>query len=115
METTKFIGKSKELSAWIDAGDCLPSEDPRTLKYCLVGSWKTKPNPLPYVKELEDWVKVAWRLKEHVMIAPLNEDLLFFKFDSSEEAWWVLENGRRWFKGDPLHLEWWNPEASCVK
>ena len=84
----------------------MPLEDLGTLKSCLVGSWKTKPNPLPSVKELEDWVRVAWRLKGHGMIAPLNEDLLFLEFDSSEEARWVLENGRRWFKGDPLHLEW---------
>ena len=58
---------------------------------------------------------MAWRLKGHGMIAPLNEDLLFLEFDSSEEARWVLENGRRWFKGDPLHLKWWNLEACCVK
>ena len=67
------------------------------------------------MKESKDWVKVAWRLKGHLMIAPLNEDLLFSEFDSNEEARWVLENGRRWFKGDPLHLEWWNPEAGHIK
>ena len=27
----------------------------------------------------------------------------------------MLENDRRWFKGDPLHLEWWNLEAGCIK
>ena len=86
VETAKVNDKNKEFSAWIDAGDCLPFGDLGTLKSCLIGSRKTQPNPHPSVKQLEEWTRVAWRLKGHVMIAPLNEDLLFLKFDSQEEV-----------------------------
>ena len=37
------------------------------------------------------------------------------EFESSDEAKWVLENGRRSFKGDFLQLEWWNPTTDCVR
>ena len=40
---------------------------------------------------------------------------MLLEFDSSDEAKWVLENGRRSFRGDFLQLEWWNPTASCVR
>ena len=36
------------------------------------------------------------------MLAVLNEDLLFLEFDSPEKAKWVLESGRRSFKGGVL-------------
>ena len=26
-----------------------------------------------------------------------------------------MESGRRWFRGESLKLEWWSPEAGCVK
>ena len=32
-----------------------------------------------------------------MMVAPLNQDLLYLEFSSSEEAKWVLENGSRIF------------------
>ena len=57
---------------------------------------------------------MAWRLKANVLFAFLNQDLILLEFDSSDEAKWVLENGRS-FKGDFLHLEWWNPTVNCVR
>ena len=39
------------------------------LKGCLVGSWKSQPDPFPSAKELEAWARVAWRLKGNVMVA----------------------------------------------
>ena len=40
--------------------------------------------------------------------------MLYHEFDLSEEVKWVLENETRIFKGDVLHLEWWNPYVGCV-
>ena len=44
----------------------------------------------------------------------LNQNLLYMEFDSAEEAKWVLENGSRIYRGDMIHLEWWNPSVGCV-
>ena len=49
------------------------------------------------------------------MIGILNEDLLFLEFDSPEEARWVLDLGRRSFKGGFLQLEWWRPQSGCIR
>ena len=92
----------------------MPRGDLGTLKYVLVGSWKSQPALSPSLPVLEYWAKVAWRLKGHVLISYLNHNLLYLEFDSSEEAKWVLVNGTRIFKGDVLHLEWWNPFVECV-
>ena len=48
-------------------------------------------------------------------VATLNEDLLFLKFKSPEEAKWVLESGRRNFRGGVLQLERWNPYSGCIR
>ena len=69
-----------------------------SLKFCLVGSWKTQRDPSPSLQELEALAKMAWRLKENVLFAFLNHDLMLLEFDSSDEAKWVLENGRRSFR-----------------
>ena len=106
---------SMENSVWVDAGDCVPQEVFGILKYSLVGKWKTRPEFPPAGKELEAWARVAWRLEGGIMISYLNEDLLFLEFESPEEAKWVLESGRRSFKGDLLQLEWWSPESGCIR
>ena len=36
------------------------------------------------------------------------------EFDSTKEAKWVLENGSRIYRGDVIHLKWWNPPVGCV-
>ena len=36
------------------------------------------------------------------------------EFDLAEEAKWVLEYGSRIYKGNMIHLEWWNPFVGCV-
>ena len=48
-------------------------------------------------------------------MAFLNQDLLFLEFDVLEEAKWIFESGRRWFRGGSLNLEWWTPDFGCVK
>lgn len=48
------------------------------------------------------------------MIVPLNEESFLFQFSSPEEARYVLEKGRRWFKEGTLGLEWWSPGSGCV-
>ena len=48
------------------------------------------------------------------MLAFLYQDLLYLEFDSSEEAKWVMENDSRIFRGDVMHLEWWNPSVGCA-
>ena len=49
------------------------------------------------------------------MIAALNEDLFLLEFDSPEKAKWVLDSGRRSFKGGALQLEWGSPESGCLR
>ena len=98
-------GSSVENAVWVDAGDCDSGKALGILQFCLIGKWKAKPEPLPMVKEVETWVREAWRLNGGVMLAILYEDLLFLEFDSPEEARWVLESGRRSFKEGVLQLE----------
>ena len=44
----------------------------------------------------------------------LNQNLLYMEFDSAKEEKWVLENGSRIYRGDEIHLEWWNPSVGRV-
>ena len=84
------------------------------LKYGVVGSWKSQPLKVPTLPELEYWVERAWRLKGNLLFYSLNHYLLYMEFDSAEEAKWVLENGSRIYRGDVMHLKWWNPYVECV-
>ena len=99
-------GSSVENAVWVDVGDCVYGKALGSLQFCLIGKWKTKPEPYPTIEELEAWFRDAWRLNEEVMLAVLNEDLLFLEFNSPEKAKWVLESGRRSFKGGVLQLDW---------
>ena len=102
-------------AVWLDVGDCVYGKEMGSLQSCLTGKWKKNPDPYPAVKEMEVWFKDAWRLNEEVTISVLNEDLLMLEFDSPEKAKWVLESGRRSFNGGVLQLEWWRPEAGCLR
>ena len=108
-------GSSVENAVWVDVGDCVYGKALGSLQFCLIGKWKTKPEPYPTIEELESWFRDAWRLNEEVMLAVLNEDLLFLEFNSPEKAKWVLELGRRSFKGGVLQLDWWSPKAGCIR
>ena len=66
-------------------------------------------------KMVETWVREAWRLNEGLRVATLNKDLLFLEFESPEEAKWVLELGRRNFRGEVLQLERWNLDFGCIR
>ena len=117
-EIFKRIRDSRRLRknvVWVNVGDCLPKVLMGILKYCLVGSWKTPLDPSSSASEVEEWVRVAWRLKGNLMMVHLNNDLLFFEFADPEDAKWVFEVGKRSFRGISLQLEWWNPESGCVK
>ena len=98
-------GSGVDNAVWVDASDCVFGKALGILQFCLIGKWKTKPEPIPAAKEVEAWVREAKRLNEGVMLAILNEDLLFLEFDSPKEAKWVLESRRRSFKGGVLQLE----------
>ena len=108
-------GSSVDKGVWMDVGDCGFGKALGSLQFCLIGKWKTKPNPYPETKVLEVWFREAWRINGEVMLAALNEDLFLLKFDSPEKAKWVLESGRRSFKGGVLQLEWWSPESGCLR
>ena len=84
------------------------------LKYGVVGRWESQPVKGPTLPELEAWAKRAWRLKGNVLFYTLNQNLLYMEFNSAEEAKWVMENGSRIYRGDVIHLEWWNPSDGCV-
>ena len=65
------------------------------------------------MREVEEWLKVAWRLRGDLMVNFLNNNLMFLEF--SDPAKWVLKAGRRWFRGGSLQLNWWSPEFGCSK
>ena len=108
-------GSSVDNAVWMDVGDCGFGKEMGSLRFCLIGKWKTIPNPYPVVKVMEVWFRDAWRINGEVMLAALNEDIFLLEFDSPEKAKWVLESGRRSFKGGTLQLEWWSPEAGCSR
>ena len=85
------------------------------LKNCLVGVWKERPGIVPSVKEVESWAKVVWRLNGGLTVAYLNNDLMSFEFEEAADATYVLEGGRRSFRGRRLNLERWSPDSGCVK
>ena len=100
---------------WVTVEECVPQGLFGTLKYYVIGWWKKPPNPFLTTKEIEEWEKVVWRLKESLMVAFLRKDLLFLEFVDPEDAKWVIKAGNRSFGGNPLQLGWWNPDVGCVK
>ena len=108
-------GRSVINAVWVDVGDCVHGKTLGSLQFCLTGRWKTQLEPYPKSEELEAWFRDAWRLNEEVMLTVLNEDLLLLEFNSPEKAKWVLESGRRSFKGGVLQLDWWSPESGCIR
>ena len=113
-EVVKYQGRGDN-TIWVDTGESHLRSSLGTLKNCLVGSWKERPDALSSVKEVESWAKAVWRLKGGLMVAFLNNDLLIFEFEDAEEANYALEEGRRTFRGGRLNLERWNPDSGCVK
>ena len=49
------------------------------------------------------------------MVMFINNNLLFIKFVDPEDAKWVFEDGKGSSRGNPMQLEWWNPDFGCVK
>ena len=109
------VGRYMESAVWLDVGDCVHGKEMGSLQSCLIGKWEKNPDPYPAVEVMEVWFKDAWRLKEEVTVSVLNADLLMLEFDSPEKAKWVLKSGRRRFSGGVLQMEWWRPEAGCVR
>ena len=59
----------------------------------MIGSWENPSDSHPTALELEGWAKTAWRLNGSLIVAFLNQDLIFMEFEILEEAKWVLEEG----------------------
>ena len=102
-------------TVWVDVGDCIHGKALGSLQSCLIGRWKIQPASYPRTEELETWFRDAWRLNKEVMLTVLNEDLMLLEFNSPEEAKWVIESGRRSFKGGRIQLDWWSPETGCIR
>ena len=115
LKVEEVAGSSVDSAVWMDVGDCVFGKALGSLQFCLIGKWKTKPNPYLAAKVMEVWFREAWRINGEVLLAALNEDLFLLEFDSPEKAKWVLESGRRSFKGGALQLEWWSPESGCLR
>ena len=115
LKVEEVAGSSVDSAVWMDVGGCVFGKALGSLQYCLIGKWKTKLNPYPAAKVMEVWFREAWRLNGEVLLVALNEDLFLLEFDSPEKAKWVLESGRRSFKGGALQLEWWSPESGCIR
>ena len=85
------------------------------MKFSLVGNWENPLDSLPSPMELEAWATTAWRLKGNIMVVHINDVQLFLEFTIPEEAKWVMESRRRWFRGGSLKLQWSSLEARCMK
>ena len=83
-------GRKKQDTIWLDISNCIPKGDLGLLKHGVVGRWKSQLATDPILPEVEAWAKRAWRLKGSVLFYPLNQNLFFMGFDSSEEANWVM-------------------------
>ena len=99
---------------WLDISDHILKRDLGFLKDGVVGSWKSRPVTITIPSEMEAWAKKAWRLKGNMFFYPLNHNLFFMGFDSTEEADWVMENGSRICRGEALILERWTPSTGCT-
>ena len=102
-------------TVWVDVGDCIHGKELGSLQSCLIGRWEIQPVSYPRTEELESWFREAWRLNNEVMLTVLNEDIMLLEFNSPERAKWVLESGRRSFKGGRIQLDWWSPESRCTR
>ena len=49
-----------ENAVWVDVGDCVYGKALGPLQFCLIGKWKTKPEPYPVAKMMEVWFRDAW-------------------------------------------------------
>ena len=106
-------GRRRQETIWLDISECSPKGDLGLLKYGVVGSWKAKLATAQSLTEVEAWAKRVLRLKGRIAIHPLNQNLFFMGFESSEEAIWVMENSSRIFRGGVMQLEWWTPSSGC--
>ena len=103
-KVVKYQGRGDN-TIWVDTGESHLRSSLGTLKNCLVGSWKERPDALPLVKKVKSWAKAVWRMKGGLMVAFLNNDLLIFEFEDAAEANYALEGGCRTFRGGRLDLE----------
>ena len=97
----------------LDISESISKGNLGLLKNGMVGGWKSHQKVELSLIELEAWAKRAWRLKGRVLFQQLNQNLFFLDFDLVEEAYWVMENGSRIFRGEAMHLEWWSPSTGC--
>ena len=102
----KVADRSGISTVWVDIGDCIHGKELGSLQSCLIGRWEMQPESYLGTEELESWFRDAWRLNSKVMLTDINEDLMLLEFNSPEKAKWVLESGRRSFKGGRIQLDW---------
>ena len=106
-------GKGNQDMIWLDISKFISKEFLGSLKYGVVGGWKSKQALDPPLTDLVAWAKRAWRLKGDVKFQKLSQKLFFLGFESVEEAEWVMENGSIIFRGEAMFLEWWSPTIGC--
>ena len=94
VETTTH-GRGNQDTIWLDISESISKEFLGSLKYGVVGGWKSQQALDPPLTDLEAWAKRAWRLKGGVIFQKLSQNLFFMSFESVEEADWVMENGSR--------------------
>ena len=105
--------KGNQDMIWLDISEFISKEFLWSLKYGVVGGWKSQQAVDPPLTDLVAWAKRAWRLKGDVIFQKLSHKLFFMSFESVEEAEWVMENGRGIFRGEAMFLEWWSPSTGC--
>ena len=113
VEITKTGVKFRD-TAWLDMNGCISRGDLGMLKYGVVGNCESQPVKGLTLPKLEAWAKRAWRLKGNMLFYTLNQNLLYMEFDLAKGTKRVMENGSRIYKGNVIHLEWWNPSVGCV-
>ena len=110
---TTIKEEEKQDTIWLDIRESISKGNLGVLKNGMVGGWKSQQIAEVSLIELEVWAKSAWRLKGSVLFQKLNQNLFFLNFELVEEAYWVMENGSRIFRGEAMHLEWWPPSIGC--
>ena len=80
VETT-IHEKGNQDTIWLDISESISKEFLGSLKYGVVGGWKSQQALDPPLTDLEAWAKRAWRLKGGVTFQNLSQNLFFMSLN----------------------------------
>ncbi|MCD7468228.1 hypothetical protein HAX54_006215 [Datura stramonium] len=86
-------------------------EEKKIFEVLLVGSfvkWAGSP------EAIRNWVAEEWGVIEGVKITQLNDTQFLFRFVNEDLVVKILNEGRRWFDNNFMHLERWKENVGCA-